>query len=252
LKPPLDIHDEREDARSRATNDLPLQGFRLEGVIFDMDGLLLDTETLAMKGLEIAAVEMGVEAPEPFLHAMIGVPADRCRVLVAERFGESFPTIRFLERASLHMEGLIEKGALKLKRGALELLGHLEMLAIPKAVATSSSRAKADRHLRRVGILDRFDAIVTRDEVERGKPHPDLYLRAAKEIGVAPANCLALEDSYNGIRSASAAGVAVIMVPDLLAPTDEMRAKCATIVADLLAVLPLIASGGARLREPAS
>ncbi|MFH5923874.1 HAD family hydrolase [Roseomonas xinghualingensis] len=223
-----------QEARDTTMGALPI-----EALIFDMDGLLVDTESLAMQGLASAAADMGFDAPEAFRHAMIGVPADHCLRLVQERFGEAFPAAAYLAEASRHMEILIEAGALKLKPGVLDLLSELDAIGMRKAVATSSSRAKADRHLRRTGIISRFDAIVTRDDVARGKPHPDLFLRAARELGHAPGNCLALEDSYNGVRAADAAGSMVIMVPDLLPPTEEMRSICLTIAPDLHAVCPL-------------
>ncbi len=216
------------------------QALPVEAVIFDMDGLLVDTESLAMRGLAAAAAGMGFEAPESLCHAMIGVPADQCRLLVLERFGPDFAADRFLADASRQTELLIKAGLLKVKPGVPELLDRIDALGLPKAVATSSSRAKADLHLRSAGILDRFEVIVTRDDVERGKPHPDLFLRAAREIGRTPERCLVLEDSYNGVRAACAAGARVIMVPDLLPPTEEMRTRCAMILPDLHAVLPLL------------
>ena len=219
---------------------MPVATLRFEAVVFDMDGLLLDTESLAMRGLAQAAVAMGVDAPEEFCHAMIGVPADHCRTLVTERFGPDFPADDFLAAASRQMGVLIDAGSLQLKPGVRELLDHLDTIGLARAVATSSSRAKAAHHLRRTGIMERFDAVVTRDDVARGKPHPDLFLRAAQVLGRAPNHCLALEDSYNGIRAAHAAGMQVIMVPDLLPPTAEMRDTCLLIATDLHAVRPLI------------
>jgi HAD superfamily hydrolase (TIGR01509 family) len=219
---------------------MPVATLRFEAVVFDMDGLLLDTESLAMRGLAQAAVAMGVDAPEEFRHAMIGVPADHCRTLVTERFGPDFPADDFLAAASRQMGVLIDAGSLQLKPGVRELLDYLDTIGMARAVATSSSRAKAAHHLRRTGIMERFDAVVTRDDVARGKPHPDLFLRAAQVLGRAPNHCLALEDSYNGIRAAHAAGMQVIMVPDLLPPTAEMRDTCLLIAADLHAVRPLI------------
>jgi beta-phosphoglucomutase-like phosphatase (HAD superfamily) len=100
-------------------------------------------------------------------------------------------------------------------------------------VATSSSRDKAVHHLSRAAIWHRFDAVLTRGDVSQGKPHPDLYLAAARALAMAPSRCLALEDSYNGVRAASAAGMPVVMVPDLLAPTDEMHRLCSAVMHDL-------------------
>lgn len=171
---------------------------------------------------------------------MIGLPADRCQALLLERLGAGFAAGPFLTAAEARKLELVRDGRLAVKPGALELLSLLEQRGTPRAVATSSGRAKARHHLEAASIAARFDA-VTRDDVACGKPYPDLYLRAARELGAAPSRCLALEDSYNGIRAAHAARMPVVMVPDLLPPTDETRALCAAIVADLGAVVPLLA-----------
>lgn len=143
------------------------------------------------------------------------------------------------------MAEMIEAGQLRPKPGVTELLAWLQERRVPKAVATSSARAKAMHHLWTTGVLNRFGAVVTRDEVERGKPHPDLYLRAAERLGTPPDRCLALEDSYNGVRAARAAGVSVVMVPDLLRPTEEMRSMCEAVVPDLHAVRHLLGRANA-------
>jgi beta-phosphoglucomutase-like phosphatase (HAD superfamily) len=124
------------------------------------------------------------------------------------------------------------------------------MTIAPRAVATSSGRARAEHHLWIAGIYRDFDAVVTCDDLERGKPHPDIYLCAAKRLGVPAARCLALEKSHNGVRAAHGAGMQVVMVPDLLGPTDEMRAKCEAVVPDLHAVRKLLRQADAsRLRS---
>lgn len=214
----------------------------LAAIVFDMDGLLIDTEILAMRSLRQVALEMAIDAPESFCHSMIGVPADRCRELVLHRFGPRFAADAFLQAAGQQMEALVEAGALRLKPGVTELLAEVEAQRLGTAVATSSARVKAARHLRRTGILGRFDAVITRDDVARGKPYPDLFLAAARALRVAPAQCLAFEDSYNGVRAARAAGMAVVMVPDLLPPTPEMRGCCAAILDDLHAARPLVSA----------
>jgi beta-phosphoglucomutase-like phosphatase (HAD superfamily) len=101
------------------------------------------------------------------------------------------------------------------------------------AVATSTVRRIAEQHLRRAGFFDHFGAVCTREDVARGKPHPDLFLKAARDLGVGAERCLVLEDSYHGIRAAHAAGAMPVMVPDLLPATDELRALCVAVVCDL-------------------
>jgi HAD superfamily hydrolase (TIGR01509 family) len=205
-------------------------------VVFDMDGLLLNTEHLARRALRLAGEEMGLDLGDELCALMIGVPADGCRRLLLEHYGEAAPADRLFDVSSRHLLAQIDGGAMRLQPGVSELLAELERAKVPHAVATSSSREKALHHLERAGIAQCFDAIVTRDDVERGKPSPDLYLRASDLLQTAPADCLALEDSYNGVRAAHAAGMPVIMVPDLLPPTDEMRQLSLAVLPDLHAV----------------
>lgn len=205
----------------------------IAGVIFDMDGLLLDSESLAMDALVSAGSALGYDMPRDFCHLMIGAPADRCRELATERYGADFPLARYFDTQEAHLRALVDGGSLRTKPGVAALLDHLDAMRLPRAIATSSSRARTDHHLALVGLAGRFDQIVTRDDVARGKPNPDPFLKAAETIGIDPRACLALEDSYNGIRAAHAAGMRVIMVPDLLHPTEEMRGKALRMVRDL-------------------
>lgn len=212
----------------------------IEAVIFDMDGLLINTELLAMRALGAAASGMGIDVPEAFCHLLIGVPADQCRRMSGDRYGSDFPVQAYFESANLHMTEMVEAGQLRLKPGVSELLTCLEQQRIPKAVATSSARGKAMHHLWMTGILSRFDAVVTRDDVEHGKPHPALYLHAAERLSTSPDCCLALEASYDGVRAARAANIRVIMVSNLLAPTEEMWSMCETVAPDLDAIRGLL------------
>jgi beta-phosphoglucomutase-like phosphatase (HAD superfamily) len=119
----------------------------------------------------------------------------------------------------------------------VEIVAWAKAEGLPVAVATSTRRARAEDHLARVDLLHRLDALVTRDDVVAAKPAPEPYLKAAGLLGVAPAGCLALEDSANGVRSAAAAGVPVVMVPDVLAPTEELWGLALGVVPDLHHVL---------------
>ncbi|HEX2543077.1 MAG TPA: HAD family phosphatase [Caldimonas sp.] len=220
----------------------------IDAIVFDMDGLLLDTEVLARRALLLAGAELGLDIPDVLSHAMIGVPADGCRVLLIEHHGESVPADRLFAASARHLEAQIAAGELRVKPGVAEVLDAAEQRGLARAVATSSAREKAWRHLRAAGLDARFDRIVTRDDVARGKPHPDLYLHAAAALGVEPARCLALEDSYNGVRAAHAAGMAVVMVPDLLPATEEMVRLCKAIVPDLHDVALVLAATGVTAR----
>lgn len=209
-----------------------------DAVVFDLDGLLLDSEAIALKAMQAAAQEQGIELPAEVRLQMIGVPADTCRRLVADRYGDAVEIERLFVSATRHLEACVQAGELRVKPGVAALLDALDHLRLPRAVATSSSRHRALHHLETAGLLHRLDEVVTRDDVTRGKPHPDLFLEASRRLGQLPARCLAFEDSYNGVLAAVSAGMPVVMVPDLLAPTAQMHAIALRVVASLEEVLP--------------
>ena len=124
----------------------------------------------------------------------------------------------------------------------VDLLDLLDEKGLPRAVATSSPRLSVDRHLGHLGLLGRFHAVVTREDCANGKPHPEPYLNAARALDLDPADCLALEDSHNGVRSAHGAGMMTVMVPDLLAPTPEIGALCVGVLDTLHQVREALAT----------
>jgi beta-phosphoglucomutase-like phosphatase (HAD superfamily) len=128
----------------------------------------------------------------------------------------------------------------------LDALKHAQY---PIAIVTSSSRRTADKLLTLAGIRTHFDAVLTRDDVARGKPHPDLYLLAAARLGAEPKACLAVEDSNPGVAAAHAAGAITIMVPDIVPPTEASREKCAAVLPDLDALLAMLRQRGALKRQ---
>ena len=211
----------------------------VDAVILDMDGTLHDTEWVYHLALKRAVTAVGFEVSDGFCHSLIGIPGRECDEMLREHLGPDFPFPECDRLYAEHREALLVEG-IRLKPGALELLDFLALRDLPAAVATSASRLAAELHLGRSGLRARLPIVVTRDDVARGKPHPDLFLRAAAAIGVAPEHCLAVEDSFNGIRAAHAAGMMPVMVPDLLTPTPDIRALCVEIVVDLHAVQRLI------------
>lgn len=209
---------------------------RPAALLLDMDGLLIDTERLYLEVNVLAAAELGYRlAPETNL-GMVGVAIDGCRRLLAEVHGAAFPFGRFRDIGYELLEARMADGV-PVKPGAVELVAWARAEGLPVAVATSTRRGRAEHHLARVDLLHRLDALVTRDDVVNAKPAPEPYLTAAARLGVAPGAALALEDSANGVRAAAAAGVPVVMVPDVLAPTEELRALAIGVAPDLHAVL---------------
>lgn len=218
--------------------------WNISAVLLDMDGTLLDTERVYIDSL-VAALRMcgytdGVVA---LCHSMVGLPGPECRSILRERYGEKFPYAEINKAYAAKRDEMLEAG-LPLKNGATELLDALQAAECPMAIVTSSSRRTADQHLTLAGIRARFGNVLTRDDVARGKPSPDLYLLAASRLDVRPQLCLAVEDSNPGVAAAHAAGAITIMVPDILPPTDETRAKCAAVLPDLNAVLAALQNRG--------
>lgn len=216
-----------------------IAGRAIHAVLFDMDGLLFDTEQLFFEAMQAAGAEAGRVVPPALYHSLIGHTRERNFAILRDHYGSAFPAEEFHALCHRHMDRLVADG-LRLKPGVAELLDQLDAAGLPRALVTSSRRASVDHHLGAFNLEHRFNTVVAHGDYASGKPHPEPYLLAAARLGVDPAACLALEDSYNGIRSAHGAGTVAVMVPDLLPATDEMRALAAAILPDLHAVGELL------------
>ena len=208
-------------------------------VIFDMDGLIFDTEALYQAAFSAAAVAGGHAMPMELLRRTIGVPWAGSRVFLREAMGPDFPMDAYFKQMVAHFDALAAT-ELRLKPGVVELLDILDRLDLPRSIATSSTHTTVASHLAAHSLAHRFHAVVGHGDYAASKPSPDPFLTAAKRLGVTPAFCVALEDSYNGVRSAAAAGMMTLMVPDLLGPTPEIRALCTGVASDLHEVGRLI------------
>jgi HAD superfamily hydrolase (TIGR01509 family) len=217
-------------------------------VVFDMDGLLFDTETLYQEAGILAAAEGGHQLEPELLSQTIGTTWGLSRILLLGQLGSDFPVDVF-QAAWVRHFWVIAETRLVLKPGALELLDTLDELGLPRAIATSSSPNTVDRHLQAHDLAGRFDAIVAHGDYPNGKPEPDPFLTAAERLRVEPRFCLALEDSHNGVRSASAAGMMTVMVPDIVQPTDEIRGLCTLVAGDLFEVRDLVLTELQRYRR---
>lgn len=197
--------------------------FLPEAVIFDMDGLMIDSERVSIACWRQAARELRTTLPEGFFLRMVGLGERDCHVLLQKHVDDAARLDALSARCHQLYEDSTRDG-LPLRPGLLELLDLLQAHRVPRAVATSTRQPRASRTLAACGLLDRFQAVVTSSDVEHPKPAPDIYLLAARRLGRAPDRCLALEDSPAGTRAALAAGMTVIQVPDLVAPDDALRA----------------------------
>jgi HAD superfamily hydrolase (TIGR01509 family) len=182
--------------------------------IFDMDGLLLDSERVIMQAWMASAQEERLVLSESDFLLVVGCGADETSARLSRLLGGhgSFRSVRDRARAKL---AAVPGVVFPLKPGALQLLALLRQRGVPCAVASSTYVGEVRCRLAKVGVLDYFQAVAGGDEVSRSKPDPDVYLLAADRLGVPPMRCLAFEDSDHGARAAHEAGLRVVVVPDL-------------------------------------
>jgi HAD superfamily hydrolase (TIGR01509 family) len=205
---------------------------RPRAVIFDMDGLLVDSERTTRDVWRASTRDCGFVLSDETYLSLIGLGAEEADRVLAGHFGDGFVVDAFRERRIIRMRELLASGGAPFKPGAREALAWVAGLRIPIGLATSSRRHEVRDRLGEVADL--FTTITTREDARRGKPHPDIYLAAAARLGVLPSECLAIEDSFAGVRAATAAGIPVVMVPDLAQPTTEIRGMAAAVYASLI------------------
>ncbi len=211
----------------------------VDGVVFDMDGTLLDTETLYRDSFMAAADSLGIVVPATVYEGLVGIATRERGPILQQRCGRDFPW-EALRDAYYRLRAERLRDGLRVKPGVMALLQYFEELNLRKAIATTASRKTAEAHLQATGLWRRFDVIVTRDDVERGKPYPDAFASAAREMGVSPRRCLALEDSEPGITAAWLAGMLPMMVTDSIPPSEAVRARSIRIVGGLDEVRTLL------------
>ena len=212
----------------------------IKAVIFEMDGLLLDTERVYFEGYRRARAAIGRPENDAGFLAMIGLPLPAGRKLLEAEFGVD--CTRFVDHWDDEIAQLMAD-KIPVKPGVRPLITKRQQRQIPYAIATSTYTAKAHHHLARAELGDLFETIIGGDQVTNGKPAPDIYLKAADTLGIAPAQCAAFEDSENGVRAAVAAGMITVQIPDIKPPSDALLAlghQVADTLLDGAALLDLI------------
>ena len=200
----------------------------IKAIIFDMDGVILDSESISDITWRKAGDETGVTVTDEILNACRGSNKNDTIQTLKKYYGQDFDSEAFLERTSELFHEIEEKEGIPLLPYAKEILEYLKP-RYSLALASSTRGATVERQLRAAGVIDFFETRTTGEMVEHSKPNPEIYLMACKSIGMKPEDCVAIEDSLNGIRSAHAAGLKPIMVVDKIQPTDEIRKMCVAV-----------------------
>lgn len=195
----------------------------IKGAVFDMDGLMIDTEKLLVRFWREAAAEHGYNMTTEHVLEIRSLSRKYAIPLLKGIFGEDFDFLSVRARRIELMNSYIDEHGFDVKKGLFELLEYLKSNSYKIAVATATDITRATAYLNRINALEYFDAIVCGDMVKNGKPEPDIYLAAAERLELEPCECVAFEDSPNGIKSAASAGCHTIMIPDLSQPDEELR-----------------------------
>lgn len=209
---------------------------KFNAVVFDMDGVIFDSEKIVIDCWKIVADKHNIPNIEYACMQCLGINKKATRAKMLEIYGQDFPYDEYAAESSVIYHGIYDNRPLPMKPGVIELLSYLKMNGYKIALASSTRKGVVEKELDDAGIICFFDKIICGDMVQRSKPAPDIFLKACEEIGEKPEDCYAIEDSFNGIRSANAGGLRPIMVPDLAEPNEEISALCETVLPNLLKV----------------
>ena len=197
-----------------------------------MDGLLIDTIPAYVSAMVQAGDDVGHVVSKDYVLSLVGLLGTELEAQLRADLGAAFPLPAYMNAVFARLGPILDAGV-PLKAGAVALLEELARMEMPMAVGTSMKKAEALHHLKHCRVDHFFRAVAARDDVARGKPHPDVHLKAMSALGCDASDCLILEDSFNGVRAAHATGAMVIMVPDVVPPTPEIAALCTGVAADL-------------------
>lgn len=214
----------------------------VSGIIFDMDGVLIDSERQSNEGWLWAAKKLGVKMPMWLIDSFKGAPAKLCCKFFDDYYKGAIDYWEAKELRTQHVYKIRETEGIPVKKGVKEVFEYIRSNGLKCAVATSTRRESAEKTLHTIGVWDYLDAVVYGDEVEHGKPEPDIFLRAANAIGVSSAEAIVVEDSINGIKAGYAAGMKVVHIPDTIAIDDDIRKLTYMVCADLNGLIDVVES----------
>lgn len=214
----------------------------VSGIIFDMDGILIDSERQSNEGWLWAAGQLGVDMPMWLIDSFKGAPAELCCKFFDDYYKGVIDYWEAKEIRTQHVYKIRETEGIPVKKGVKDIFEYIRNNGLKCAVATSTRRESAEKTLHEIGVWDYLDAVVYGDEVERGKPEPDIFLRAAKAIGVNPSEAVVVEDSINGIKAGYAADMRVVHIPDTIAIDDDIRKLTYMVCADLNGLIDVVES----------
>ena len=214
----------------------------VSGIIFDMDGVLIDSERQSNEGWLWAAGQLGVDMPMWLIDSFKGAPAELCCKFFDAYYKGVIDYWEAKELRTQHVYKIRETEGIPVKKGVKDIFEYIRNNGLKCAVATSTRRESAEKTLHEIGVWDYLDAVVYGDEVEHGKPEPDIFLRAAKAIGVNPSEAVVVEDSINGIKAGYAADMRVVHIPDTIAIDDDIRKLTYMVCADLNGLIDVVES----------
>ena len=214
----------------------------VSGILFDMDGVLIDSERQSNEGWLWAAEQLGVDMPMWLIDSFKGAPAELCCKFFDDYYKGAIDYWEAKELRTQHVYKIRETEGIPVKKGVKDIFEYIRNNGLKCAVATSTRRESAEKTLHEIGVWDYLDAVVYGDEVEHGKPEPDIFLRAAKAIGVNPSEAVVVEDSINGIKAGYAADMRVVHIPDTIAIDDDIRKLTYMVCADLNGLIDVVES----------
>ncbi len=218
----------------------------IKAVVFDMDGVMFDTEKQSHEAMLAVGKKLGMPDIENFSVECLGATSASIAVNFERRYKDMLTSDEFWAKVHEYRKNLGQQDSVPVKPGLFELLDYLKEHRYKTAVATSTAYEKVMHNFYVTGVQGCFDAVVCGNMIKNSKPAPDIYLKAAELLGVDPGDCMALEDSPNGIRAGRAAGMYTVMIPDMIPPTEELLGIASKKADSLYDIIPLLDKIGMR------